>query len=441
MTGEKLNFKTLESYNGGTVTFGSNQRKSHIVGLGTVGNENLTISNVYLVDGLNYNLMSVSKLCDAGFYLIFDKQSCNVYRTLDNVCVYKGQRKKNVYYLYMNHFTSGETCFSAHASDSWLWHRRLGHVAIDSIGKLAKRNLVRGLPKHKLHIEGLCDTCMKGKQVKTSFKSKDMVSTTEPLQLIHMDLFGPISVPSLSRKRYVFVIVDDYSRYTWVLFLASKDETVAQFIKFSTMVENEKKCKIIRIRSDHGREFENNEFDEFCSRRGYKQEYSAPRTPQQNGVVERKNRTLQEVARTMLNEYALPKYLWAEAVNTACYVVNRVSMRPILKKTPYELWKGRTPNISHFKVFGSKCFVLNETPKVTKFDSKTIEGIFVGYANASKAYRIYVPNHCIVIESINVKFDERTNEAAWTTYNTKSHFKKVSKVYHYKLPDNIQLTN
>ncbi|KAJ1685762.1 hypothetical protein LUZ63_017152 [Rhynchospora breviuscula] len=215
---------------------------------------------------------------------------------------------------------------------------------------------------------------------------------------------------SLSKKRYVYVVVDDYSRFTWVFFLAHKEEAFDYFVKFSNRVENEKGLKISRIRSDHGREFENAKFDELCIEKGYKQEFSAPRTPQQNGVVERKNRTLQELARTMLHEFAVPKFLWAEAVNTACHVINRACIRSKLKKTPFELWVGRTPNISYFRVFGSKCFVLDESPKVTKFDAKSLTGIFVGYSNTSKAYRVYLPTSRVVIESINVKFNENANE-------------------------------
>ncbi|KAJ4763435.1 Pol [Rhynchospora pubera] len=147
-----------------------------------------------------------------------------------------------------------------------------------------------------------------------------------------------------------------------------------------------------------------------CNIFRYKQEFSAPRTPQQNGVVERKNRTLQELARTMLHEFAVPKFLWAEAVNTTCHVVNRACIRSQLKKTPFELWFGYTPNISYFRVFGSKCFVLDESPKVTKFDAKSLPGIFVGYSTTSKAYRVYLPNSKVVIESINVKFDEKVLE-------------------------------
>ncbi|KAJ4810455.1 Pol [Rhynchospora pubera] len=410
MTGDESCFKTLEPFDGGEVTFGNNLRKSSIIGIGSVGNQNLTVFNVYLVDGLNYNLLSVSQLCDAGYYLKFDHSSCFVHQISDNSLVYTGQRKKDVYYLNFDHFTNGEQCFSAIATGSWLWHRRLGHVSLDSIKKLVKLKLVRGLPSHKLDLNGLCEACMKGKQTKSSFKTKEIISTTQPLQLLHMDLFGPINVLSISKKRYVFVVVDDYSRFTWVFFLAHKEEAFDHFVKFSNRVENEKWLKISRIRSDHGREFENAKFDELCIEKGYKQEFSAPRTPQQNGVVERKNRTLQELARTMLHEFAVPKFLWAKAVNTAYHVVNRACIRSQFKKTPFELWFGHTPNISYFRVFGSKCFVLDESPKVTKFDAKSLPGIFVGYSTTSKAYRVYLPNSKVVIESINVKFDEKVLE-------------------------------
>ena len=133
------------------------------------------------------------------------------------------------------------------------------------------------------------------------------------------------------------LLLIDYSRYTWVNFLKSKDETFDYFVEYCNQVENEKDYKIVTIQSDHGKEFENSSFDDLCGSRGYMQEFSAPRTPQQNGVVERKNRNLQELARSMLNEYSSPKFLWAEAVNTACKIINRVNIRPFLNKTPYEL--------------------------------------------------------------------------------------------------------
>ena len=146
-----------------------------------------------------------------------------------------------------------------------------------------------------------------------------------------------------------------------------------------------------------------------CEDNGFSHDFSSPRTPQQNGVVGRKNRTLQEFARSMLNEYDLPKYFWAEAVNTACYILNRVLIRPSLNKTSYELWHNKIPNVGYFKVFGCKCFILNNNEKLGKFDSKTDIGIFLGYSSTSKAYRIFNKRTLVIEESMHVVFDESCN--------------------------------
>ncbi|KAH9716703.1 hypothetical protein KPL71_021554 [Citrus sinensis] len=217
---------------------------------------------------------------------------------------------------------------------------------------------------------------------------------------------GGLGYASLSGKFYTFVIVDDYSRYTWVLFLANKDDAIDAFRIFRKKVQNEKGYSITCIRSDHGGEFENHAFENFCNDFGIEHQFSSPRTPQQNGVVERKNRSIQEMARTMLNENALPKYFWAEAVNTACYVLNRVLIRPHLNKILYELWKDRKPNIGYFKVFGCKFFILNTKDNLGKFDPKSDVGIFLGYSNSSKTYRVYNKRTLVMEESMHVTFDE-----------------------------------
>ncbi|KAH9696622.1 hypothetical protein KPL71_023234 [Citrus sinensis] len=272
--------------------------------------------------------------------------------------------------------------------------------------KISKDDLVKGLPKIGFQKDKICEACQFGKQIKTSFKNKNHISTSKPLELLHIDLFGPSRYASLNGKYYAFVIVDDYSRYTWVLFLANKDDALDAFKVLCKKLQNEKGHGIVCIRSDHGGEFENHAFESFCNNLGIEHQFSSPRTPQQNGVVERKNRSIQEMARTILNENALPKYFWAEAVNTACYVLNRVLIRPNLNKTPYELWKDRKPNIGYFKVFGYKCFVLNTKDNLGKFDSKSDVGIFLGYSNSSKAYRVYNKRTLVVEESMHVTFDE-----------------------------------
>ncbi|KAK0594074.1 hypothetical protein LWI29_008023 [Acer saccharum] len=138
-----------------------------------------------------------------------------------------------------------------------------------------------------------------------------------------------------------------------------------------------------------GREFENASFESYCDSLGISHEFSAPRTPQQNGVVERKNRVLQEMARVMLLSNNVPRNLWAEAINTACYIGNRVFLRPGTRNTSYELWKGKRPNVSYFHTFGSKCYILNDRDQLGKFDAKSDEGIFIGYALNSRAYRVF----------------------------------------------------
>ncbi|GJZ61254.1 retrovirus-related pol polyprotein from transposon TNT 1-94, partial [Tanacetum coccineum] len=316
-----------------------------------------------------------------------------------------------------------ETCLVAHASsdeiakgdqiclttideNSTLWHRRLGHANMRLIQSLASKELVRNLPKLKFD-QHFCDACKIGKQAHASHKAKNVVSTTRCLELLHMDLFGPSAVRSYGGNRYTLVIVDDYSRYTWTRFLKDKTEAFDQFEIFSRKIQNQLGCSIVSIRTDHGREFDNEvQFGEFCNTNGITHNFSAPRTPQSNGVVERKNRTLQEMSRTMLNEQSLPQKFWCNAVDTSTYILNRILIRAILGKTPYELLRGRKPTLDYFRVFGSKCFILNTKDYLTKFDPKSYEGVFLGYSQNSKAYIILNKHTRKVEESLNVTFDE-----------------------------------
>ncbi|GJZ40049.1 putative ribonuclease H-like domain-containing protein [Tanacetum coccineum] len=234
-----------------------------------------------------------------------------------------------------------------------------------------------------------CVACLKGKQHRASCKSKVLNPITKPLFMLHMDLFGLTFVSSLMHKKYCLVVTDDYSRFTWVFFLASKDETSEILKNFIKEIENlvDKKVKIIR--SDNGTEFKNKVMDDFCREKGIKREYSVARTPQQNGVAERRNRTLIEAARTMLADSKLPTTFWAEAVSTACYVQNRVLVVKPHNKTPYELFRGFKPALSFMRPFGCHVTILNTLDSLGKFDGKSDEGFFVGYSLSSKAFRVY----------------------------------------------------
>src|ERR1044071_5787940 len=258
-----------------------------------------------------------------------------------------------------------------------------------------------------------CADCMQGKQVRSSFKIKNVVSTTKPLELLHMDLAGPMRVQTQGGARYMFVLVDDYSRFTWTLFLRSKNEVYSRFSELVPMLEKSLNSTLRAIRSDHGTEFENGEMLSFCRDRGISHNFSAPRTPQQNGVVERKNRTLEDMARTMLISSGLAPSFWAEAVNTACYIINRAMLRPILDKTPYELLGGLPPSIAHLRVFGCKCFVHNNgKDNLGKFDARSDEAIFLGYSPTSKAYKVLNKRTKRVEESIHVVFDENVTTSS-----------------------------
>jgi hypothetical protein len=232
------------------------------------------------------------------------------------------------------------------------------------------------------------------------------MTTDRPLELLHMDLFSPIAYISIGRSMYCLVIVDDYSRFTWVFFLQKKSQTQETLKRFLRWAQNEFGLRIKKIRSDNGTEFKNSQIEGFLEEEGIKHEFSFPYTPQQNGVVERKNRTLLDMARTMLDEYKTPDRFWAEAINTACYSINRFYLHRILKKTSYELLTGKKPNVSYFRVFVSKCFILIKRGRNSKFDPKAVEGFLLGYDSNTRASRVFNKSTGLVEVSCDIVFDE-----------------------------------
>jgi hypothetical protein len=200
--------------------------------------------------------------------------------------------------------------------------------------------------------------------------------------------------------------VDDYSRFTWVFFLQEKSQTQDTLKGFLRRAQNEFVLRIKKIRSDNGMEFKNSQIEGFLEEEGIKHEFSSPYTPQQNGVVERKNRTILDMARTMLDEYKTPDRFWAEAINTACYSINQLYLHQILKKTSYELLTGKKPNVSYFRVFGSKCFILIKRGRKSKFSPKAVEGFLLGYDSNTRAYRVFNKSTGFVEVSCDIMFDE-----------------------------------
>nr|GEV20470.1 retrovirus-related Pol polyprotein from transposon TNT 1-94 [Tanacetum cinerariifolium] len=284
------------------------------------------------------------QICDNKCRVTFSKHDSEI--TKDGKVIGRGIRKKGLYVMKLENKPKDQICRATIDENSTLWHRRLGHANIRLIQSLASKELVRNLPKLKFD-QHFCDTCKIGKQAHASHKAKNIVSTTRCLELLHMDLFGPSVVRSYRGNRYTLVIVDDYSRYTWTRFLKDKTEVFYQFEIFSKKIQNQLGCTIVSIRSNHGIEFDNEvQFGELYNTNGITHNFSAPRTPQSNGMVERKNRTLQEMSRTMLNEKSLPQKFWCNAVDTSTYIFNQILIKAILGKTPYELLRGASHHMT-----------------------------------------------------------------------------------------------
>ncbi|GJU99479.1 putative ribonuclease H-like domain-containing protein [Tanacetum coccineum] len=286
----------------------------------------------------------------------------------ENHVLLKVPKKDNMYSVDLKNVVpqGGLTCLFAKATpdESNLWHRRLGHVNFKTMNKLVRENLVRSLPLKLFKINQTCVACQKGKQHRASCKTKTVSSISQPLQMLHMDLFGPTFVKSLMKKIYCLVVTDDFSRFSWVFFLATKDETSEILKTFITGIENLIDLRVKVIRCDNGTEFKNRVMNQFCEMKGIKKEFSVARIPQQNGVAKRKNRILIEAARTMLADSKLPTTFWAEAVDTACYVQNRVLVIKPHNKTPYELFLGYSTNSKAFRVFNSRTRIVKENMHV-----------------------------------------------------------------------------
>nr|GEX63884.1 ribonuclease H-like domain-containing protein [Tanacetum cinerariifolium] len=261
----------------------------------------------------------------------------------------------------------------------------MAHVNFKTINKLAKLGLVDGLPLKLFTNEHNCVACNKGKQHKASYKAIFAGRTiTEPLQLVHINLFDPTSIRSIDHKYYSLVVTDDFSRFCWAFFLGTKDETFYILKDFIALIENQLNKKDKAIKYDNGTEFQNARLIVLCGEKGIKRDYSNARTLQQNKVAERKNRTLIEAARSMLADSKLPTMFWTEAVSTACYVLNRVSITKHHNQTPYELLSGKVPNIRHVKPFGCQVTILNTSNHLGKFEGKANDGFLVGYAAHNK---------------------------------------------------------
>ncbi|GJR62883.1 retrovirus-related pol polyprotein from transposon TNT 1-94 [Tanacetum coccineum] len=289
------------------------------------------------LDGLGYNLFSVGQFCDSDLEVAFRRNTCFV-KNLEGVDLLKGNRTTNLYIINIHDMASASLiCLMARATStkSWLWHQRLSHLNFDTINDLARNDLVTGLPKFKYHKEHLCPLCEQGKCKRASHPPKPVPNSKQRLHLLHMDLCGPMRIASINGKRYILVIVDNYSRYTWVAFLRSKDEAPEDIKTFLKKILVLLQAPVIIVRTNNDTKFRNQVLQEYFKSVGISHQSPSVHTPQKNRVVERRNHMLVEAARTLLIFSRAPLFLWAKAIATACYTQNRSIIHHRFDKTPY----------------------------------------------------------------------------------------------------------
>ncbi|GJV53659.1 retrovirus-related pol polyprotein from transposon TNT 1-94 [Tanacetum coccineum] len=369
----------------GTVHFG-NDNFAAITGYGDYIHGNITICHVYYVEGLVHNLFSIGQFCDGNLEVAFHSKTCYV-RNLEGDDLLTGDRESNLYTISISDMAaSSPVCLMSKetSTKSWLWHRKLSYLNFCIINDLTRLDLVDGLPKFKYGKDHLCSTYERGKSKKASHPLKLVSSDHSKLELLHTDLCGPMRVASINGKK-------DYK------------EVHCSQLNY--------KAKVYKIRTNNDTELKNATLKAHYEKLGIMQQFSIAQTSQQNGVVERHNRTLVEAARTMLIFSLLLEFLWAEAVATACFTKNRSIIHTRHNKTSYELLCGRKPNVEYFHVFGSLCYPTNDRDDLGKMKPKSDIGVFIGYSEISRGFRIYNRHTKKIMETINVKFDELTSMA------------------------------
>ena len=360
-----------------------------------------TLSDVRHIPELKKNLISLGTLDSNGCTY---KAGGGVMRISKGaLVVMKGLKQNGLYFLQGSTIT-GAAAVSSSDSDSEitkLWHMRLGHMSERGMDELTKQGLLCGQKTGKLDF---CEHCIFGKQCRVKFRTA-VHRTKGTLDYIHSDLWGPSRVPSLGGGLYMLTFIDDYSRKVWVYILKHKHEAFAQFKQWKAMVEKQTGKQLKRLRTDNGLEFCNSAFNEFCKNEGIVRHRTVRNTPQQNGVAERMNRTILEKTRCILSNAGLPRKFWAEAVNTACYLINRSPSTAIECKTPVEVWSGAPADYTNLRIFGCPAYAhVNDG----KLEPRARKCIFLGYADGVKGYRLWCLDgkspRCII--SRDVTFDE-----------------------------------
>ncbi|KAH9723491.1 hypothetical protein KPL70_007130 [Citrus sinensis] len=371
MTGERDIFISLDQSFNSLVKLGDGKMQK-AVGKGTIavhtkgGNKKL-ISDVLYVPNLTQYLLSVGQLIQKGFSIYFDDEKCKIIDKTNNHTVAVVEMSKNKVFPLVMPLDENVALKTENLDLSNLWHLRYGHLNYKGLNLLKQKNMVTGLPDVGRY-EKVCEGCIYGKMHRLPFP-KNSWRAKAPLELVHADICGPTRTLSLNNRRYFILFVDDYTRMMWIYFLNEKSEAFSTFLQFKALAERQSGCKMKTLRTDRSGEFIYTPFMNYCRDNGIQRQLTVSRSPQQNGVAERKNRTIVEMARSMLKGKGIPNNLWAEACHTAMYILNR-----------------------------------------EKFDEKGEKYLFIGYSDESKGYWLLNPTTNKLVISRDVVFDEAS---AW----------------------------
>lgn len=329
--------------------------KEGVIKISTNDNNAIRLNDVFHVPGLKRNLISVSQITNSGKYVLFGPNDVKVLanvKTIDADVVTSGERKGSLFVM-----SAGEAYVkkTSQTDSATIWHARLGHLSYQLLKEISSKKLVDGIPSlQNVREDVICQGCQFGKSHRLPFmKSSNRRSSM--FELVHTDLMGPMKTTSYRGNRYVMVLVDDFSRFTWVKFLKEKNEALSKFSEFAYDVQKEFGVKIKCLRSDNGGEFMSEDFSQYCNKNNILRQMTCPNTPQQNGVSERKLAHLASVSVSWIHDKSLPRELWAEAFQCACHVINRLPPWPGKEKSPFENLYGNKPTVNYFRVFGSIC--------------------------------------------------------------------------------------
>lgn len=369
--------------------------------------QEIFMKNVLFVPELETNLLSVRKLTKLGFKVNFEGDNCLIRE--DSTIIATGSiDKDNLYRLNVKEKANKVKC-NNEVNCIHKWHRRFGHRDPDAVKKLTNHDMVYGMKIDSCKTKSVCECCIQGKMTRSPF-TESTTKSESIFDLVHSDLC-PLPKASIGNKKHILTFIDDYSRYTKIYLLEHKHETFGKFKEFHRGVETQFSKKLKILRTDRGGEYIDGEFRQFLLNEGIESQLTAPSTPEQNGVAERKNRYLIEMARCLLIDSKLNSRYWGEAVNTANYLQNRLPSRTIPdNKTPYEMLYNKKPNVDHIRIFG--CTAYAHVPKAfrQKLDSKANKMVLVGYSNESKAYRLLDPKTSKIVISRDVRFIEDHHE-------------------------------